>query len=67
LARFIDVDSNIVENHCTTSGYTLIINSGTIFWSAKHQKIVTLLTTEFEYVNVTYIAKKAIWLHSLIL
>ena len=35
-------------------------------WSAKHQEIISLLTTESEYVAATYAAKEALWLHSII-
>jgi len=34
--------------------------------SAKHQEIISISTTESEYVSATHTAKEALWLHSLI-
>jgi hypothetical protein len=48
-------------------GYAFIENSGAISWSAKHQEIVTLSTTESEYIGATHAAKEALWLCSLIM
>jgi len=45
-----------------TSGYAFIINSSTVSWSTKRQEIVTLSTTESEYVGATHAAKEAFWL-----
>jgi hypothetical protein len=44
-----------------------MINGGAVSWSAKKQEIVTLSTTESEYVGAVHTAKEALWLHSLIL
>jgi len=66
LARFANADSNMAEDCHATSGYAFIIIGGAISWSAKHQEVVTLSTTESEYVSTTYAAKEAIWLHLLI-
>ena len=49
-----------------TSGYAFIINSSTVSWSTKRQEIVTLSTTESEYVGATHAAKEAFWLWSFI-
>ena len=35
-------------------------------WTAKQQEIILLSTIESEYIAVTYIAKEALWLRSLI-
>ena len=43
------------------SGYTFILNGATILWSLKQQEIVSLSTTEAEYIALTYTAKEAIW------
>jgi len=66
LVGFTDADGNMSEDRRTTSGYAFIINRGTVFWSAKRQEVVTLSTTESEYVGATHTAKEAIWLRSLI-
>jgi hypothetical protein len=48
------------------SGYAFIVHGGAISWSAKHQDIILLSTTESEYIAVTHAAKEALWLRSLI-
>jgi hypothetical protein len=54
------------EDRHTLSGYAFLINGGAISWSTKRQEIISLSTTESEYVAATYAAKEALWLHSLI-
>jgi hypothetical protein len=48
------------------SGYAFLIDSSTILWSSKWQEIVSLSTTESEYVVATHGGKEALWLCSLI-
>lgn len=62
LVGFTNADGNIAEDRCATSGYAFIINGGAISWSTKHQEIVTLSTTESEYVSATHATKEALWL-----
>lgn len=66
LEGFADADGNMAEDRHATSGFAFIINGGAISWSAKRQEIVTLSTTESEYVAATHAAKEALWLRSLI-
>jgi hypothetical protein len=66
LTSFTDADSNMAEDCCATSGYAFIINSRAVSWSTKRQEIVTLSTTESEYVGATHAAKEALWLWLLI-
>jgi hypothetical protein len=54
------------EDRHALSGYAFLINGGAISWSTKRQEIISLSTTESEYVAATYAAKEALWLHSLI-
>ena len=63
---YTDADGNMAEDRRATSGYAFMINGGAVSWSAKRQEIVTLSTTESEYVGATHAAKEALWLHSLI-
>ena len=56
----------MAEDRHATSGYAFIINGGAVSWSTKRQEVVTLSTTESEYVSVTHTAKEAVWLRSLI-
>ena len=48
------------------SGYAFLLHGGAVLWSAKWQEIISLSTTESEYVAATHAAKEALWLHSLI-
>lgn len=66
LEGYADADRSIMEDQKAISRYTFIINGGAVSWSAKRQEIVSLSTTESEYVAITYAAKEALWLRSLI-
>jgi hypothetical protein len=66
LEGFADADGSMMEDRRAISGYAFIINGGAVSWSAKRQEIVSLSTTESEYVAITYAAKEALWLRSLI-
>ena len=55
------------EDHKAISGYAFMINGGAVSWSTKRQEIISLSTTESEYIAATYTAKEALWLHQLIL
>jgi hypothetical protein len=56
----------MAEDRKAVSGYAFIINGGTVSWSAKRQEIISLSTTESEYIAVTHASKEALWLRSLI-
>ena len=43
-------------------GYVFFLVGGAISWSSKQADIVTLSTTEAEYVALIHAAKEAIWL-----
>jgi hypothetical protein len=66
LEGYANADGSMMEDRHVISGYAFIINGGAISWSAKKQEIVSLSTTESEYVAATYAAKEALWLRSLI-
>ena len=66
LIGFADADGNMAEDRQAISGYAFMLYGGVITWSAKKQEIVTLSTTESEYVAATHAAKEALWLRSLI-
>ena len=66
LEGYADADESMMEDRKAISGYVFIINGGAISWSAKRQEIVSLSTTESEYIAATYAAKEALWLRSLI-
>lgn len=50
----------------STSGYVFMMGTGAIAWSSKKQQIVTLSTTEAEFVASTTCACQAIWLRRLL-
>jgi hypothetical protein len=49
----------------STSGYVFILNGGAISWSSRKQDIVTLSSTESEYVALTDSFKEGLWLRGL--
>ena len=62
LEGFTDADS-ASQFHChSISGYVFTIDRGMVLWSAKKQSIVTLSTTEAEYIAATHTAKEALWI-----
>jgi hypothetical protein len=56
----------MAEDRHAISGYTFILNGGAVSWSTKRQEIISLSTTESEYIAATYASKEALWLRSLI-
>ena len=67
LTGYTDADGSMSEDRHAISGYAFLIHGGTISWSTKWQEIITLSTTEAEYVAITHATKEALWLRSLIL
>ena len=66
LTSYADADGNMPEDRHAISGYAFILHGGAVSWSAKQQEIVSLLTTESEYMAATHAAKEALWLWSLL-
>ena len=56
----------MAEDRRAVSRYAFLIDGGAVSWSSKHQELVSLLTTESEYVVATHGTKEALWLRSLI-
>jgi hypothetical protein len=46
----------------STSGYSLSIGSGPVFWSSKKQDAIALSSAEAEYIGVVNITIQAMWL-----
>ena len=60
------VDADFVGDHDTrrsTTGFVYTLASIAVSWVSRLQKIVTLSTTEAEYVAVTEASKEMIWLN----
>lgn len=62
-------DSNYagdVDDRKSTSGFVFIMSSGAISWSSKKQQIVTLSTTEAEFISAATCSCQVIWLRRLL-
>jgi hypothetical protein len=66
LEGYVDADGASQEHRRAISGYLFMVDGGAVSWSSKKQELVTLSTTEAEYVAQTHAAKEAIWLRRLL-
>jgi hypothetical protein len=66
LVGYADADGSMSEDRHAINGYAFILNGGAISWSCKRQEIISLSTTESEYIAATHAAKEALWLRSLL-
>ena len=66
LEGYADADGSMHEDRKAISGYTFMIDGGAVSWCTKKQEIISLSTTEAEYVAATHTAKEALWLRTLI-
>ena len=48
------------------SGFAFFVGKGVVSWSSKKQPIITLSSTEAEYVALTHSSKEIIWFHKLL-
>jgi hypothetical protein len=65
LQGWIDVDGASQEHRSAISGYIFIVDGGAVSWTSKKQELITLSTTEAEYMAATHMAKEAMWLQAL--
>ncbi|KAJ7971778.1 Retrovirus-related Pol polyprotein from transposon TNT 1-94 [Quillaja saponaria] len=54
------------DDRRSTSGYVFMLGTGAVSWSSKKQPIVTLSTTEAEFVAATACGCQAIWLRRIL-
>jgi len=62
IVRYTDADHASQYHRHSISGYTFLVNGGTVSWSSKKQSVMALSTTEAEYVAATHTMKEALWL-----
>ena len=63
---YTNVNGSMAEDCHAISGYTFLVDGGAVSWSSKWQEIISLSTTESEYVAAMHGMKEALWLCSLI-
>ena len=61
LEGYVDADGMSHADRKAILGYVFLIDGGAISWSSKKQPIVSLSSTEAEYVAATHAAKEALW------
>ncbi len=66
LEGYADADGSMAEDRRAILGYAFLIDGGAVSWSSKWQEIVSLSTTESEYVVATHGMKEGLWLRSLL-
>jgi hypothetical protein len=66
LFGYSDSDRASQLHRHSISGFVFFLGNGAISWSSKKQPIVTLSSTEAEYVALTHAAKELIWLRKLL-
>jgi hypothetical protein len=63
---WVDANGNMTEDCHTVTSWVHTIDGGAISWGSYSQTLVTLSTTESEYVAATDTAKEGLWIHSFI-
>ncbi|RVW73464.1 Retrovirus-related Pol polyprotein from transposon TNT 1-94 [Vitis vinifera] len=64
LQGYVDADfAGDIDSRKSTTGFVFTLGGTAISWTSNLQKIVTLSTTEAEYVAATEAGKEMIWLH----
>jgi hypothetical protein len=66
LIGYSDADWASQMDRHSISGYAFYVGNGAVSWSSKKQPIITLSSTESEYVALTHASKELIWLRKLI-
>lgn len=67
LIAFTDSDyAGDLEDRKSTSGYVFLMSGGAVSWSSRKQPIVTLSTTEAEFVAAAACACQAVWIRRIL-
>jgi len=63
VVRYSDADYNdAVDDRCSTEAWLFLLAEESIFWSVKRQTTSAMSTCEAEYMTLSEIKKKALWL-----
>ena len=65
LQGWVDADGASQEHRRAITGYVFMVDGAAVSWMSKKQELVTLSTTEAEYVAATHAAKELVWLRRL--
>jgi hypothetical protein len=67
LVGFADSDyAGDVDDRKSTSGYVFMLGTGAVSWSSKKQPVVTLSTTEAEFIAAASCACQGVWLRRIL-
>jgi hypothetical protein len=66
LVGYADANGSMTKDRCAITGYVFLIDGRAVSWSLKKQEIVSLSTTESEYVAAMHGMKEALWLRNLL-
>lgn len=67
LIAYTDSDyAGDIDDRKSTSGYVFLLGTGAISWSSKKQPVVTLSTTEAEFIAAAACACQGIWLRRIL-
>ncbi|TFY74078.1 hypothetical protein EWM64_g9933 [Hericium alpestre] len=50
------------DHRHSISGFVFLVDGGAVSWSSKKQSVVTLSSTEAEYIAMTHAAKEVLWI-----
>jgi hypothetical protein len=66
ITGYSDADWASHMHRHSISGFAYFIGAGVINWSSKKQPIITLSSTEAEYVALTHASNDILWIHKLL-
>jgi hypothetical protein len=66
LKGYADANGSMAEDQRAILGYAFLIDGSMVSWSSKWQEIVSLSTTESEYITAMHGMKEGLWLKSLL-